>query len=59
MWSAELMQAVFDHTLPGGTFGTYTAAGYVRRNLQAAGFSVTRQPGFGEKREMLAGQRPE
>ncbi|AMM83592.1 tRNA (5-methylaminomethyl-2-thiouridine)(34)-methyltransferase MnmD [Martelella sp. AD-3] len=59
MWSAALMQAVFDHTGPGGTFGTYAAAGFVRRNLEAAGFSVSRQSGFAGKREMLAGKRPE
>ncbi|AJY44758.1 tRNA (5-methylaminomethyl-2-thiouridine)(34)-methyltransferase MnmD [Martelella endophytica] len=58
MWSAPLMQAVFDHTVPGGTFGTYAAAGFVRRNLQTAGFVVERRPGFAGKREMLAGQRP-
>ena len=55
MWSAELMQAVFDHTTPGGSFATYAAAGWVRRNLAAAGFSVERREGFGSKREMLAG----
>lgn len=57
MWSAELMQAVFDHTRPGGTFGTYAAAGWVRRNLIAAGFDVERREGFGSKREMLAGRK--
>ncbi len=58
MWSAEMMQAVFDHTVPGGTFGTYAAAGFVRRNLQAAGFVVERRKGFAGKREMLCGIRP-
>ena len=57
MWSGELMQAVYDHTAPGGTFATYAAAGWVRRNLAAAGFTVERKPGFGSKREMLAGTR--
>src|SRR5690606_3973812 len=59
MWSAELMTAVFQRTLPGGSFATYTAAGFVRRNLAAAGFTVLRQPGFAEKREMLSGSRPD
>ena len=57
LWEAPLMQAVFDHTKPGGTFSTYTAAGFVRRNLQAAGFSVARVKGFGRKRERLQGFR--
>ncbi len=58
MWSAELMQALFDRTRPGGSFGTYAAAGFVRRNLSAAGFAVERRPGFAGKREMLCGVKP-
>ncbi|GLQ37657.1 hypothetical protein GCM10007908_12770 [Rhizobium albus] len=57
MWSADLLGAVFDKTKPGGTFATYAAAGFVRRNLQAAGFTVERLAGHGMKREMLAGTR--
>jgi tRNA U34 5-methylaminomethyl-2-thiouridine-forming methyltransferase MnmC len=55
MWSPELMQALCDRTRPGGSFGTYAAAGFVRRNLAAAGFAVERRPGFAGKREMLCG----
>ncbi|MEO1694024.1 MAG: tRNA (5-methylaminomethyl-2-thiouridine)(34)-methyltransferase MnmD [Pseudomonadota bacterium] len=58
LWSAELMKTVFAHTAPGGSFSTYTAAGWVRRNLQAAGFEVERVPGFDRKRERLQGMRP-
>lgn len=58
MWSAEILKAVHDHTRPGGTFATYAAAGFVRRNLVAAGFEVERRPGFAGKREMLCGRRP-
>jgi tRNA U34 5-methylaminomethyl-2-thiouridine-forming methyltransferase MnmC len=57
MWSAELMQVVFDHTVPGGSFATYAAAGFVRRNLIAAGYALERRPGFAGKREMLCGIR--
>ena len=57
MWSPELMSMLHDRTVPGGTFGTYAAAGFVRRNLQAAGFIVERRPGFAGKREMLCGRR--
>ena len=52
------MQEVFRHTIPGGTFATYAAAGWVRRNLEAAGFLVERHKGFAGKRQMMAGQRP-
>ncbi|MBZ0332739.1 bifunctional tRNA (5-methylaminomethyl-2-thiouridine)(34)-methyltransferase MnmD/FAD-dependent 5-carboxymethylaminomethyl-2-thiouridine(34) oxidoreductase MnmC [Marinobacter sp. AL4B] len=55
MWSDEVIQSVRDHSLPGTTFSTFTAVGRVRRALEAAGFEVTKQPGFGRKREMLAG----
>jgi tRNA U34 5-methylaminomethyl-2-thiouridine-forming methyltransferase MnmC len=58
MWGAELMAEVFRHTASGGTFATYTSAGWVRRNLEAAGFSVEKLPGFAGKREMLRGRKP-
>jgi tRNA U34 5-methylaminomethyl-2-thiouridine-forming methyltransferase MnmC len=58
MWSEDLMQAVFEHTRPGGTFATYTSAGWVRRNLQAAGFEIAKRPGHAGKREMMLGRRP-
>lgn len=57
MWSEEILGAVHDHTRPGGSFATYAAAGFVRRNLVAAGFAVERRPGFAGKREMLCGVR--
>lgn len=58
MWSLDLMHAVFGKTRGGGTFATYAAAGFVRRNLQAAGFEVERRRGFAHKREMLCGRKP-
>ncbi len=57
LWSTELMADVYSHTAPGGTFATYTAAGWVRRNLADAGFKVSKIPGFGRKRDSLAGHR--
>ena len=55
MWSAELMQAVAEHTVKDGTFATYSAAGWVRRNLEAAGFQVEKRPGHIGKRDMSVG----
>lgn len=52
LWEAPLMAEVARHTAPGGTAATYTAAGFVRRNLEAAGFDVTRASGYGRKRHM-------
>lgn len=57
MWSAELMKSVAQKTAPDGTFATYTAAGWVRRNLEAAGFSVEKRPGHAGKREMMLGTK--
>lgn len=55
MWSAELMAEVARLTAPGGTFATYSAAGWVRRNLQAAGFEVSKVAGHAGKRDMSIG----
>lgn len=57
MWGEDLMAEVGRHTEPGGSFATYTAAGHVRRALEAAGFDVTRAPGFAGKRHMSRGTR--
>ena len=59
MWTDQVLKNVGRSTAPGGTFATYTAAGFVRRGLQDAGFTVRKQPGFGSKREMLTGSKPE
>ncbi|PCD76050.1 tRNA (5-methylaminomethyl-2-thiouridine)(34)-methyltransferase MnmD [Pseudothioclava arenosa] len=56
LWGEDLMAEVGRHTAPGGTFATYTAAGFVRRALAAAGFTVTRAPGHGHKRHMSIGR---
>ena len=52
LWGPDLMQEVAEHTVFGGTAATYTAAGFVRRGLEEAGFTVTRAPGYGRKRHM-------
>lgn len=55
LWDAALMQQVGEHTRDGGTCATYTAAGFVRRGLEEAGFAITRVPGYGRKRHMTVG----
>ncbi|MDU8943978.1 tRNA (5-methylaminomethyl-2-thiouridine)(34)-methyltransferase MnmD [Ovoidimarina sediminis] len=52
LWEPGLLAEVARHTAPGGTAATYSAAGDVRRGLEAAGFAVERRPGFGRKRHM-------
>ncbi|ESQ80530.1 tRNA (5-methylaminomethyl-2-thiouridine)(34)-methyltransferase MnmD [Asticcacaulis sp. YBE204] len=53
MWADDVLLAVADKTAPGARLATFTVAGFVRRGLQAAGFAVSKQPGFGRKRERL------
>ena len=57
MWSPEILGHVGRLTRTGGTLASFTAAGHVRRGLEAAGFAITRAPGFGRKREMIVGTR--
>ena len=56
MWSAALFDAMARLARPEASFATFTAAGFVRRGLEQAGFAVTRRKGFGHKREMLCGR---
>lgn len=57
MWSESLFDTMDAWTAEGGTFATFTAAGFVRRALTKIGFDVERVPGFSGKREMLRGKR--
>jgi tRNA U34 5-methylaminomethyl-2-thiouridine-forming methyltransferase MnmC len=58
LWDAALLKAAANLTGSGGTLATYTAAGWVRRNLQAAGFDIEKVGGFAGKREMVVGHKP-
>ena len=58
LWGPELLAGVARHTSPNGTAATYTAAGFVRRGLQDAGFVVDRVAGFGGKRHMTRAKLP-
>lgn len=57
LWEENLLTAVAQHTARGGTAATYTAAGYVRRALDAAGLITQRVPGFGRKRHMTIARK--
>ena len=52
LWELSLLAAIAARSAPAATAATYSAAGHVRRSLAAAGFTVTRAPGHGEKRHM-------
>ena len=53
MWSESLFMKIALNSHVGTTCSTYTAAGFVKRNLQEAGFFVSKAAGYGKKREML------
>lgn len=55
MWTPALFQAMARLARPGATLATFTSAGFVRRGLQDAGFSMQKRKGFSRKREMLTG----
>ena len=55
MWSADLFEQLAKNSREAATFSTYTAAGFVKRNLISAGFDVKKVSGYGKKRDMLKG----
>ncbi|EAQ3913845.1 bifunctional tRNA (5-methylaminomethyl-2-thiouridine)(34)-methyltransferase MnmD/FAD-dependent 5-carboxymethylaminomethyl-2-thiouridine(34) oxidoreductase MnmC [Salmonella enterica] len=55
MWTPNLFNAMARLARPGATLATFTSAGFVRRGLQEAGFTMQKRKGFGRKREMLCG----
>lgn len=55
LWSTAITKQVYRLTQQHGTFATYSAASQVRKNLNLAGFEISKSEGFGSKREMLRG----
>ena len=55
MWTDQVFEQVGRLSKTGTNFATFTAAGFVRRGLDAVGFDVRKLPGFGRKREMSVG----
>lgn len=53
MWQESAIEKIARLSSPTSTLATFSAAGTVRRSLQAAGFKVEKYPGFGTKREMI------
>ena len=55
MWSSKVFESLYLLSSKNATFGTYTAAGFVRRGLEENGFKVSRVKGFANKRHRLQG----
>lgn len=56
MWSDNVFSQISKSCKVDATIATFTAAGFVRRGLIAAGFDMKKRQGYGKKREMLVGQ---
>lgn len=56
MWTPELFKRMRLLSHKDTTLATYTAAAQVRRDLQQAGFTVSKTPGYGQKRERIVGK---
>ncbi|TCS72725.1 tRNA 5-methylaminomethyl-2-thiouridine biosynthesis bifunctional protein [Sulfuritortus calidifontis] len=56
LWCAPVFKALARLAKPGATLATYTVAAAVRDGLDRVGFRTEKRPGFGRKREMLAGR---
>ncbi len=59
LWSPEIFSELARLAAPNATLATWTVAAAVRDGLAAAGFGIEKRAGFGGKREMLTGLRPQ
>ncbi len=57
MWSNSIFQNIGFLSRKDTTFGTFTAAGSVKRGLSKFGFEITKVKGFGNKRHKLVGKK--
>ena len=53
MWSDKVISQLLPLSHNNAVVSTFTAASQVRRALEKAGFSVTKRPGYGGKRESM------
>ena len=56
MWEASVLKAIARCARTDATLATWTTARAVRDALATCGFALETRPGFGHKREMLAGR---
>jgi len=55
MWTDTLFKRMAQLSKPNTKVATFTAAGFVRRGLEAQGFQMKKTEGFGNKRHRLVG----
>jgi len=56
MWSDRLFAQIARLSKPNARLATYTAAGFVRKGLEARGFNMEKTEGYGQKRDRLIGR---
>ncbi|MDB9783966.1 tRNA (5-methylaminomethyl-2-thiouridine)(34)-methyltransferase MnmD, partial [Gammaproteobacteria bacterium] len=56
MWNSSVTQLVALLSSNQATFGTFTSAGFVKRNFTKFGYDVSKVNGFGNKRHKLIGK---
>ncbi len=59
MWSEQLLLEIGRKSNKNASFSTFTAAKDVKETLERAGFEVNKVRGFGRKRNMLTGVKPD
>lgn len=57
MWSEDVFAGMARLCYSGTTFATFTVAGWVRRGLEAQGFTIRKEKGYGTKKHILVGQK--
>ncbi|MDB4174572.1 tRNA (5-methylaminomethyl-2-thiouridine)(34)-methyltransferase MnmD [Bacteroidia bacterium] len=57
LWEIGIFSKLYAATRPNGVLTTYSAAGQLKRNLKAAGYSTEHPPGANGKREMTVAMR--
>lgn len=57
LWGTDIFRKMYDMMHEGGVLMTYSVTGWVRRNLEKAGFHTEKLPGPPGKREILRAMR--
>ncbi len=57
LWTTEVFEKMYSFLQPGGTLVTYSSKSEIRKNMKAAGFTISKIPGPWGKREMVRAER--
>ena len=57
LWTTAVFEKMYSFLQPGGILVTYSSKSEIRRNMKAAGFTISKIPGPWGKREMVRAER--